>query len=467
MRLRQHRRPTGNRHAVDTLPPLRQTLPLGLQHVLVGYSGMVTVPLLIGLGIGLSTAQIATLVTANVLVSGVATLLQTIGVFNTGVRLPILMGSTFTGITPAIIVGKDGGLPAVFGATIVAGVLTWFVAPWFSRLLRFFPPIVTGTIIAIIGFSLLPSTSNLIAGSDPSAPDYGSSKKLLLALGTILLVILLERFARPAIGRFAILIALALGTLAAWPMGMTDFSAVGDSDLFGVVHPFEFGAPTFAVSAILPMLVVQLVNMVESTGDTLAIGQIVDKPIGSREVAKALRADGAGTAFAGVFNSFTIVTFGENVGLVSITKVMSRFVVATAGLILVVMGLMPKLGAIVASLPGPVLGGIGVVMFGTVGAIGVRIITQADMNDGRNLLIIAISFGFGLLPVGAPQFYSHLPNAAQTILSSGIAAGGIAAFCLNLLLHHGRGARAAGSATPVDTDAPVEPTGHDSMAPTH
>lgn len=439
------------RHPVDTLPPLRQTIPLGLQHVLVGYSGMVTVPLLIGLGIGLSTAQIATLVTANVLVSGVATLLQTIGVWNTGVRLPILMGSTFTGITPAIIVGKDGGLPAVFGATIVAGVLTWLVAPYFSRLLRFFPPIVTGTIIAIIGFSLLPSTSNLIAGTNPSAPDYGTPKKLLLAFGTIVLVVLLERFARPAIGRFAILIALAVGTLVAWPLGLTDFGAVGPAHLFGVVHPFAFGAPTFGIAAILPMLVVQLVNMVESTGDTLAIGQIVDKPIGSREVAKALRADGAGTAFAGVFNSFTIVTFGENVGLVSITKVVSRFVVATAGLILVVMGLMPKLGAIVASLPGPVLGGIGVVMFGTVGAIGVRIITQADMSDARNLLIVAISFGFGLMPVGAPQFYSHLPNAVQTIMSSGIAAGGIAAFSLNLLLNHGRAAR-RGSVTPAEPD---------------
>lgn len=401
MRFHPRNHTTTPRHIVDTVGPIRTLVPLGLQHVMVGYAGMVTVPLLIGLGIGLSTAQIATLVTANVLVSGVATLLQTLGLFNTGVRLPILMGSTFTGITPAIIVGKEGGLPAVFGATIVAGVLTWVVAPYFSKLLRFFPPIVTGTIIAIIGFSLLPSTSNLIAGSNPSAADFGSPKRLLLAFGTIVLVVVLERFARPALGRFAILISLGLGTLVAWPLGMTDFSSAAKSPLFGVVHPFAFGALTFAVAAILPMLVVQLVNMVESTGDTLAIGQIVDKRIGPREVARALRADGAGTALAGVFNSFTIVTFGENVGLVSITKVMSRFVVAAAGLILLILGLMPKLGAIVAALPGPVLGGIGVVMFGTVGAVGVKIMMQADLGQGRNILIVAISFGFGLMPVGA------------------------------------------------------------------
>lgn len=451
-------------HPVDTLPPLRRAIPLGLQHVLVGYSGMVTVPLLIGLGIGLSTDQIATLVTANVLVSGVATLIQTMGIWGTGVRMPILMGSTFTGITPAIIVGKDGGLPAIFGATLVAGVLTWIVAPWFSKLLRFFPPIVTGTIIAIIGFSLLPSTSNLIAGSNPTAPDYGSAERLTLAVATIILVVVLERYAPATVGRFAILIALALGTVAAWPLGLVDFSSVGDAQWVGIVHPFEFGAPSFTVAAILPMLVVQLVNMVESTGDTLAIGQIVDKPVGPKEITQALRADGAGTAFAGVFNSFTMVTFGENVGLVSITKVMSRFVVAIAGVILVVMGLMPKLGSIVASLPGPVLGGVAVVMFGTVGAIGLRIIGQADLNEGRNLLIVAVSFGFGLLPVGAPQFYSHLPNALQTVLTSGIAAGGIVAFCLNLVLHHGPGARRGDADETLDADVDTVENQHTEAA---
>lgn len=418
-------------HPVDAVPPVRQLLPLSIQHVLVAYSGMVTVPLLIGIGIGLSTEEIATLVTANVLVSGVATLLQTLGLFNIGVRYPIVMGSTFTGITPAIIVGQDGGLPAVFGATIVAGVLTWVFAPWFSKLLRFFPPIVTGTIIAIIGFSLLPSTSHLIAG-DAATPSHGA---LLLAGGTIALVVAIERLAPPSIGRFAILIALVVGTLVAIPFDMADFSAVSEASAFGIVTPFEFGLPTFTLAAILPMIVVQLVNMVECTGDTLAMGQIVGKRTGSPEVAKALRADGASTAFAGVFNSFTIVAFGENVGLVSITKVLSRFVVAVSGLILVLIGLLPKVGAVVASLPGPVLGGVGVVMFGTVGAIGVKIMAQADFDNGRNLMIVAISFGFGLMPVGAPDFYANFPEAAQTVLGTGIAAGGIAAFLLNLLLN--------------------------------
>ncbi|MEV0089088.1 nucleobase:cation symporter-2 family protein [Saccharopolyspora sp. NPDC050642] len=421
-------------------------LPLGLQHVLVAYSGMATVPLLIGLGIGMSTEQIAVLVSANVLVSGLATLLQALGVFNIGVRLPIVMGSTFTGITPAILVGKDGGLPAVFGATIVAGLLTWVVAPWFSRLMRFFPPIVTGTIIAIIGFSLLPSTSKLIAGTDPAAADFASATRLLMALGTIALVVLVEAFAPAAVARFAILIALVAGTLVALPLGLADFSAVGEASWFGAVQPFAFGLPEFTIAAILPMIIIQLVNMVESTGDTVAIGQIAGRDIGHDELARALRADGVGTAFAGVFNSFTIVTFGENVGLVSMTRVLSRFVVATAGALLVLIGLLPKLGAAVASLPGPVLGGVGVVMFGTVGAIGVKIMAQADLGQARNILIVAVSFGFGLLPVGAPEFYANLPGVLQPVLSSGIAAGGIAAFLLNLVLN--RNAPAAATAGP-------------------
>ena len=425
-------RKSAERHPVDSIPPLRQLIPLGLQHMVVAYSGLMTVPLVIGMGVGLPADQISVLVTANVLVAGVATLLQTLGVLNIGVRLPILMGSTFTSITPAIIAGHNSGLPAVFGATIVVGLLTWVLAPWLARLTRFFPPIVTGTTIAIIGFSLLPNTAALIEGHSGAHPG---SSRLALALGTILLVVVLERFTRPAVGRFAILIALVVGTLVAWPLRLTDFSATHGASLFGITHPFAFGFPTFVLAAVLPMLVVQLVNMVELTGDTLATGQIVGREADAGQIARAMRADGVGTVFSGVFNSFPSVTFGGNVGLVSITRVASRYAVAAAGAILVLIGLMPKLGAVVASLPGPVLGGIGIIMFGTVGAIGVKIMLQADFGSSRNHLIVAVAFGFGLMPVGAPDFYHELPVALRTVLSSGIAAGGIAAFLLNLLLN--------------------------------
>lgn len=246
----------------------------------------------------------------------------------------------------------------------------------------------------------------------------------------------IERFAPDAVRRFAVLVALLLGTLVAVPLGMADFSAVAEADTFGVVLPFAFGPPTFLLPAIVPMLIVQAVNMVETTGHALAIGEISDRRVDERTVARALRADGVAAALAGVLNSFTIVTFGNNVGVVSITRVVSRFVVATAGVILVLMGLMPQLGAVVAALPGPVLGGVGVVMFGTVGAIGLKIAAQSDLGRPRNTMIVAISFGFGMMPGGAPEFYSGLPASVQTVLDSGIAAGGLCAIALNLLLNH-------------------------------
>ncbi|WP_083998959.1 nucleobase:cation symporter-2 family protein [Actinomadura kijaniata] len=424
---------------VDAVPRLRVLAPLSVQHVLIAYSGMVTVPLLIGTGVGLPGDRIAALITANLFVSGVATLLQTIGVWRVGVRMPIVMGSTFTGIGPAIVVGRDAGLPAVFGATLVAGALTFLAAPHFSRLLRFFPPLVTGTVIAIIGFSLVPSTAHLVAHHDPrAATDGAAPANVALAAGTIAFILLMERFGPPVVARVAVLLALVAGTAVAVPMGLVDFSGVGRADAFGIVMPFDFGAPVFVLSAILPMVIVQLVNMVESAGDTLAMGQIVGREVGPPEVARALRADGAGTAVAGVFNSFTIVTFGENVGLVSMTRVLSRWVVAGSGVILVVLGLVPKLGAVVAALPGPVLGGVGVVMFGVVGAVGLRILAQADLADSRNMLVVAVSFGMGFMPVGAPHVYDRFPAFAQTVLGSGIAAGGITAFLLNLLLNETR-----------------------------
>lgn len=444
-------------HPVDALPPLRLLVPLGLQHVLIAYSGMVTCPLLIGLGIGLPQQQIATLITANVFIGGVATLLQTLGIFNIGARLPLIMGSTFTGITPAIIVGKQGGLPAVFGATIVAGLLAWLAAPYFSKLLRFFPPLVTGTIIAIIGFSLLPSTSNLIAGSDPTAAGYASPKRLLLAGLTIAIVLVIERLAPPALRRIGILTGLVLGTLLAFPLGMTDFSTVAGANAFGIVKPFTFGVPTFALAAIVPMLVVQAVNMVETTGHVLAVGDITGKEVDERTIGRALRADGASSAMAGVFNTFPIVTFSNNVGVVSITQVFSRFVVAMAGVFLVMMGLLPKLGAVIAALPGPVLGGVTVIMFGTVGVVGLKIAAQADLSNPRNVMVVAVAFGFGMMPTGAPQIYHNLPQSVQTVLGSGIAAGGICAIVLNWILNrNGAQHRASpsGGATGV---APLDP----------
>ncbi|MGW3374659.1 uracil-xanthine permease family protein [Streptomyces hydrogenans] len=425
-------------HPVDVRPPWRRLVPLSLQHLLVAYAGMATMPLLVGTALHLPEDRIRLLISANLLVSGVATVLQSLGLKWFGARLPIVMGSTFTAITPAILIGQQHGLAAVFGATVVSGLVTLAVAPWFGRCLHLFPPLVTGTVIAVIGFSLVPSAAGLVAGEGAGG---SGGRGLALAAGTVLLVIVVERVAPPALARFSVLLAMAVGTLAALPLGLFDGSGVADQRVVTVPDPAAFGAPTFVVPAIAAMLVVQLVNMVESVGDTLAVGQIVGRGNDASTVVRALRADGAATVLSGALSSFPIVTFGQSVGLVSVTRVKSRHVVSLSGVLMVVLAFVPVLGAAVAAVPGPVLGGVSLVMFGTVGAVGLRILATADLADPRNLVTVALAFALGMIPLGAPDFYAPLPSYARTVLDSGIAVTGIVAFLLNLLFHHTGAAR--------------------------
>ncbi|MCX4830822.1 purine permease [Streptomyces sp. NBC_01016] len=417
-------------HPVDARPPLRRLVPLSLQHLLVAYAGMATMPLLVGTALHLPEDRIRLLISANLLVSGIATVLQSMGLKWFGARLPIVMGSTFTAITPAILIGQEHGLAAVFGATVVSGLVTLAIAPWFGRCLHLFPPLVTGTVIAVIGFSLVPSAAGLVTG------DGGGGKGLALAAATVVLVVLVERLAPPAVARFSVLVAMAVGTVAALPLGLFDGSGVADAHVVTAPDPTAFGAPTFVVPAIAAMLVVQLVNMVESVGDTLAVGQIVGRGDDAPTVVRALRADGAATVLSGALASFPIVTFGQSVGLVSVTRVKSRHVVALSGVLMVVLAFVPVLGAAVAAVPGPVLGGVSLVMFGTVGAVGLRILARADLTEPRNLLTVALAFALGMIPLGAPDFYAPLPSYVRTVLDSGIAVTGIVAFLLNLLFHH-------------------------------
>ncbi|MDX2297319.1 MULTISPECIES: uracil-xanthine permease family protein [Streptomyces] len=304
--------------------------------------------------------------------------------------------------------------------------------------MHLFPPLVTGTVIAVIGFSLVPSAAGLVAGHEPAG---SGGRGLALAAGTVLLAVLVERLAPPALARFSVLLAMAAGTAAALPLGLFDGSGVADARLVTAPDPTVFGAPTFVVPAIAAMLVVQLVNMVESVGDTLAVGQIVGRGDDAPTVVRALRADGAATVLSGALASFPIVTFGQSVGLVSVTRVKSRHVVALSGALMVVLAFVPVLGAAVAAVPGPVLGGVSLVMFGTVGAVGLRILARADLTEPRNLLTVALAFALGMIPVGAPDFYAPLPSHLRTVLDSGIAVTGIVAFLLNLLFHHTGAAR--------------------------
>jgi NCS2 family nucleobase:cation symporter-2 len=213
---------------------------------------------------------------------------------------------------------------------------------------------------------------------------------------------------------------------------MTDFSSVGKADPIGIAAPFHFGAPTFHTSAIVSMLIVMLVAMTETTGDILAVGELTERDVSARTLSDGLRADAASTVLAGVFNTFPHTAFAQNVGLVGLTGVKSRWVVATSGGILVLLGLFPMAGVVVAAIPAPVLGGAGLVMFGTVAVSGVRTLSQVRLDDNANMMIVAASLGVALIPVGVPAFYDKLPESAQVVLHSGISAGAVTAILLNL-----------------------------------
>lgn len=314
----------------------------------------------------------------------------------------------------------------------MAGIVTLLVSPYFSKLLRFFPPVVTGSIITIIGVSLLPVAVTWAGGGNPTAENFGAPGNIALAFAILLLILLIYRFFGGFVSSIAVLLGLIIGTIVATVLGITDFGGVGEAAFFGVTTPFHFGLPSFGLAAILSMILVMLVTMVETTGNAVAVGEIVEKPIREDNLTAGLRADGLSTALGGILNAFPYTAYAQNVGLVRLTGVKSRWVVAAAGGFLILLGLFPKLAAVVAAIPLPVLGGAGIALFGTVAATGIRTLSRVDFDRNPNLVIVAVSLAVGLIPVASPTFYSAFPSGMQIVLNSGITAGSLAAIILNV-----------------------------------
>ena len=392
---RSAKRVRKNRHPVDEMLPIPKLVVYGLQHVFAFYAGAVLVPILLAGALGLTPVQLINLINADLFTCGIASIIQALGFWKIGVRLPLLQGVTFTAVSPMIAIGTavgggTEGLVTIYGSVIVAGLFTFFAAPYFARLVKYFPPVVTGTVILIIGIALLPVAAGDIVrsfgpqdlrgnGMYTKLPDGTFAlqppvqlRDLAYALGTLLIIVLIQRFFKGFVATVAVLLGLVLGTLAAWALGDAHFSEVGSSDWVGYTAPFHFGAPKFAITAILSMIVVMVITMVETTGDVYATGEIVQKRIKGDDIARAIRADGLATTLGGVLNSFPYTCFAENVGLVRLTQIRSRFVVVTAGVIMILLGSIPKAAAIVAGIPSPVLGGAALAMFAAVAVVGIQ-----------------------------------------------------------------------------------------------
>ncbi|MEG0053839.1 MAG: nucleobase:cation symporter-2 family protein [Comamonas sp.] len=412
-------------------------LMYGLQHVLTMYGGIVAVPLIVAEAAGMSAADAGLLVTACLFMGGVATLLQTLGLPFFGCRLPLVQGVSFAGVATMVsILHTGGGISGVLGAVMYASVLGLVIAPVFSRITKYFPPLVNGCVITVIGMSLMPVAAHWAMGGNASSPDYGSMGNVGLAGLSLFMVLLFSKLGSATLSRLSILVAILVGTAAAVIMGKADFSQVFNGPIMAMPAPLHFGWPTFNMAATISMFIVILVILVETSADVLAVGEIVGSPVDGRRLGDGLRADMLSSIVAPIFGGFTQSAFAQNVGLVAVTGIKSRYVVAFSGLILIVFGVLPIMGRIVACVPPSVLGGAGLVLFGTVAASGIRTLAKVEYTNNMNLIIVATSVGAGLLPVVAPKFYDQFPEWFATIFHSGISATALVAVTLNLVFNH-------------------------------
>ena len=475
-------------HPVDEKLPAGRLAALGLQHVLVMYAGAIAVPLIVGRALKLTPEQVALLISADLFACGIVTLIQSFGVTKYfGIKLPVMMGVTFAAVGPMVafanaMPGVDGAR-AIFGAIIGAGVISMIIAPTVSKMLRFFPPVVTGTIIAIIGISLMrvgvgwamggpaflaqrtdvpklvamvdsakataaaaaasgAATAEIKLGPIPMVdnPAYGALDNLAIAAFVLMVVLLLVKYMKGFIANISVLLGIVAGCAVAMAMGKMNFDKVAKANWFDFVTPFAFGIPTFDPVMILTMTLVMIVVMIESTGMFLALSDIAGRKIGQPELAAGLRTDGLGTLIGGIFNTFPYTSFSQNVGLVGVTGVRSRYVTVAGGIIMVILGLLPKMAAFVEAIPQFVLGGAGLVLFGMVAANGIRILSTVDYKGNRNnLYIVALAIGFGLIPLVAPRWAQQMTPSLHPLLDSGILLTAIAAVVLNLFFNGAKG----------------------------
>ncbi|MET0279322.1 MAG: nucleobase:cation symporter-2 family protein, partial [Pseudorhodoplanes sp.] len=395
--------------------------------------------------------DIAFLISADLFACGLATLVQCVGFPGVGIRLPVMMGVTFASVGPmlAMAATPEIGLLGIYGSVIAAGIFGILVAPFVSRLLPLFPPVVTGTIIMVIGISLMRVGINWAGGGLPafprtiegqavmvSNPAYGALDGLGIALFVLLVILALIKWGKGFVANVAVLLGIVAGGVLAAILGKMHFEAVANASWFGLVLPFHFGMPQFHLIPIITMCIVMIVVMIESLGMFLALGEMTGKKIDQDALTKGLRADGVGTLLGGIFNTFPYTSFSQNVGLVGVTGVRSRWVTITGGVIMLILGLLPKMSALVEAIPLVVLGGAGLVMFGMVAATGARILTSVDFKNNRyNLFVVAISVGFGMIPLVAPNFFRHLPHGLHPLLESGILLSAIVAVALNFFFN--------------------------------
>ncbi|AWF94589.1 Xanthine permease [Weissella cibaria] len=411
-----------------------QALVLGLQHVLAMYSGGILVPLLIGAALHFTPQQMAYLISADIFMTGIGTLLQLKSTRLTGIAMPVVLGSAIQSVSPLINIGGTLGIGAMYGATISAGVFVFLIAGLFARLREFFPPVVTGSLITVIGFALIPVGIQNLGGGDVAAKSFGSPANLAIGTFTIAIIVLVSLLAKGFTKAISILLGIVLGTAFAAILGKVSLAPVAAASWFHLPTPFFLGVPTFHSSAIVTMIIIALTSMIESTGVYFALADLTGRKLTNQDMAKGYRAEGLAVVLSGLFNTFPYSTFSQNVGVVRLSGVKTKQPIYYAAVILILIGLLPKFGALATIIPTSVLGGAMIVLFGTIGIQGTTILRTVDFGKERNLMIAAISIGAGIGVTVYPQIFQQLPELIRLVIENAVVVTSVLAVFLNVVL---------------------------------
>ncbi|WP_299014070.1 nucleobase:cation symporter-2 family protein [uncultured Photobacterium sp.] len=419
-------------YTLNEKPPQGVTFFLALQHMLASIGGIVAVPLIVGGAIGLPEGEVVTLISASLFISGIATIVQCIGAGPVGIRLPVVMGSSFAFLGTLITIGKTSGMSTILGATFVGSFMVIIASFYMEQIRKLFPNLVSGVVVTLIGLTILPVAMNWIGDAPAGDPSFASLPKIFLAAASLAVVIGVSVFCKGAIAASAIVIGLAAGYILAIPLGMVDLTQLYEAQWVASPEPFKYGM-TFSMPAIISMTLVYLVVVAEATGDFMALGNNCHVEVSGKDLKRGLLGDGLGSTFGSILSAMPVASFSQNVGIVGISGVASRFVVAVTGGLLVLGGLFPKLAALAVTVPKPVLGGVGFVMFGMIAYAGIRMLLNAA-DSRRNALVVCVGLASGLAVTLEPRLLQHFPEDLQMVFHSGITTGTLATVVLNQLL---------------------------------
>ncbi|MCP1638783.1 nucleobase:cation symporter-2 family protein [Streptococcus gallinaceus] len=408
-----------------------QSAILGLQHLLSMYAGSILVPIMIAGALGYSAKELTYLISTDIFMCGIATFLQLQLRKQFGIGLPVVLGCAFQSVAPLSIIGANQGSGAMFGALIASGIYVIVVAGVFSKIAELFPPIVTGSVITTIGLTLIPVAMGNM-GNNAESP---TAQSVILALTTVLIILLVQKFATGFIKSISILIGLVGGTILAGFMGLVDTAVVADAPWVHIPTPFYFGAPKFEITSIVMMCIIATVSMVESTGVYLALSDLTDDQLDSTRLRNGYRSEGLAVLLGGIFNTFPYTGFSQNVGLVQLSGIKTRRPIYYTAAFLVIIGLLPKFGALAQMIPSPVLGGAMLVLFGMVALQGMQMLNNVDFaGNEHNFIIAAVSISAGV-GFNGTNLFASFPSTVQMFLTNGIVIATVCAILLNLVLN--------------------------------